>query len=100
MNNPRGPAAHRIDLLYFEGCPNAGRARDSLRQAIGEISDSITWTEWDLADDATPAEFRRHGSPTILVNGKDVTGGGAGAVALACRADGAPDVATILRALL
>jgi hypothetical protein len=46
-------------------------------------------------EDSTPADFRRFGSPTVLVDGEDVTGENAGTEAMACRADGVPSVATI-----
>lgn len=85
-----------IDLVYFEGCPNAERARDNLRAALREAGRQPEWAEWELASEATPEQYRRHGSPTVLVDGEDVTGGGGDAVAMACRADGAPSVATIL----
>ena len=43
-------------------------------------------------EESTPAASRRFGSPTILVDGKDVTGE---TVGMACRADGVPSVASI-----
>ncbi len=85
----------RIDLVYFEGCPNATIARDNLRRAIEATGRELTWSEWDLMSEATPDSYRRHGSPTVLVNGEDVTGDGAQATAMACRADGAPGVEAI-----
>jgi hypothetical protein len=89
----------RIDLVYFEGCPNATKARDNLRAAIGHVGAELRWSEWDLMAESTPQKFRQHGSPTVLVNGTDVTGGGHDAVAMACRADGAPSAETISEAL-
>jgi hypothetical protein len=46
-------------------------------------------------EESTPADYRRFGSPTVLVNGEDVTGENAGADAMACRTDEVPSVATI-----
>lgn len=85
----------RIDLVYFEGCPNAGIARDNLERAIKATGRELSWSEWDLMSEATPESFRRYGSPTVLIDGVDVTGDGAATVAMACRADGAPDVDAI-----
>ncbi len=85
----------RIDLVYFEGCPNAGKARENLKTAIEATGRGLTWSEWDLTSEATPDSFRRYGSPTVLVDGEDVTGDGAEAAAMACRADGAPGVEAI-----
>jgi mercuric ion transport protein len=90
---------HAIDLVYFDDCPNAQEARDNLRAAVGAEDRSTRWREWNLSEEATPERFRRFGSPTILVDGRDVTGDGGGSEAMACRADGAPDVEVIRRAL-
>ena len=75
-----------IELVYFDGCPNADRARESLRVALGGGS----WREWNLSSTDTPERFRRYGSPTVLIGGHDVTGDGGATGAMACRADGAP----------
>lgn len=95
MRGSRPMTNRTIDLVYFEGCPNAERARQNLRAALDESGRSVEWSEWDLTSETTPEEYRQHGSPTVLVDGEDVTGGGAEAVAMACRADGAPSVAAI-----
>jgi hypothetical protein len=47
----------------------------------------------------TPKHLRQHGSPTILIDGRDVTGDPAGAAAMACRVDGVPSVALIIEKL-
>lgn len=85
----------RIELVYFEGCPNAGRARANLASVLPPGS----WVEWDLSAAETPDGLRRYGSPTVLVDGSDVTGGDGGNAAMACRADGAPSAEVIRRAL-
>ena len=89
----------RIELVYFEGCPNALQARDSIRAAIEVSERPLEWSEWDLMAESTPEDFRRYGSPTVLIDGHDVTGEGASAVAMACRADGAPSVSSIAERL-
>lgn len=85
----------RIDLVYFDGCPNAAIARENLNAAIKSVAPGLEWSEWDLMSESTPERFRQHGSPTVLINGRDVTGEGHLAVAMACRADGAPSIQTI-----
>ena len=85
----------RIELVYFDGCPNASQARDNLREAIEGSGQDLTWSEWDLMAESTPADFRRFGSPTVLVNGEDVTGENLSTEAMACRTGGVPSVATI-----
>ena len=89
----------RIELVFFEGCPNVGLARDNLRSALQSASEDITWTEWELGSDSTPKDLRSHGSPTVLIDGRDVTGDTTGAAAMACRADGVPSAALILKSL-
>lgn len=86
---------HTIELIYFDGCPNAEKARENLRAAAGVAP----WKEWNLSSDETPERFRRYGSPTVLVDGDDVTGEGGEIAAMACRADGAPSPNLIRGAL-
>lgn len=88
-----------IELIYFDGCPNAEQARQNIRSALEVAGAAARWDEWDLASEATPERYRRHGSPTVLVDGTDVTGEGAHAAAMSCRADGAPSVAAIAERL-
>lgn len=89
----------RIELVYFDGCPNAERARESLQVAVGGAQGGDAWSEWNLSDEATPERFRRFGSPTVLVDGEDVTGSDDENAAMACRADGAPSADVIREAL-
>ncbi len=84
-----------IDLVYFDGCPNAEAARANLRAVMADGS----WREWNLSSVDTPERFRRYGSPTVLVNGRDVTGDGGSTGAMACRADGAPSTDVLRGAL-
>ncbi len=93
MRNPT------IELIYFDGCPNVDKARASLQAAVGVERGAGAWSEWNLSDEATPERFRRFGSPTVLVDGEDVTGSDGGNAAMACRADGAPSAAVIREAL-
>lgn len=88
-----------IDLIYFDGCPNLEAARENLRAAVGAERIEGEWREWNLHSDNTPDRFKRFGSPTILVDGEDVTGEQGGDAAMACRVDGAPSVAAIREAL-
>jgi hypothetical protein len=88
-----------IELVFFEGCPNVDSARDNLRSALQSAGEDPTWTEWDLGVDSTPKHLTSHGSPTVLIDGRDVTGDSDGATALACRADGVPSTALILEKL-
>lgn len=59
----------RVQLLYFEGCPNVTATRARLRLALEASNLEPTWEELDL-DRASLEEH--HGSPTVLVDGRDV----------------------------
>ena len=90
----------RIELVYFDGCPNVLQARDNLRDAIKSSGQQFSWSEWDLMAESTLADFRRFSSPTILVDGEDVTGDSVGASAMSCRAGGVPSAASIAERLI
>ncbi len=90
------PTPPTLELVYFDGCPNAVKARENIRSAVTQAFDRpIEWVEWNLSKESTPDVFKRYGSPTVLVDGRDVTGEGPGNSAMACRADGAPSVEVI-----
>ena len=64
--------APRIDLIYDRDCSNIDAARLRIRDAMSRADVGISWHEWDRADANTPLELRNYGSPTVLVNGRDV----------------------------
>ncbi|MBE9516507.1 MAG: hypothetical protein IME93_05975 [Proteobacteria bacterium] len=61
-----------IELIFEHTCPNINPAREQLRNALTELSLDSQWQEWDVADDKAPDYIHGYGSPTILINGKDV----------------------------
>jgi len=64
----------RVELVYDPACPNVAAARTQLLRAFARTRSDARWKEWSTQDEAAPAHVRRHGSPTILVDGKDVAG--------------------------
>jgi len=68
-----------VELLYFPDCPNVSGAREQLRRAFEAVGTSPMWTEVDVTAEGAPDQARRYGSPTILVDGKDVAGATPGA---------------------
>ncbi len=66
----------RVELIYDMDCPNAERAREALLRGFSEAGLPPSWTEWDRKSPGIPAYVRQYGSPTILVDGRDVTGAG------------------------
>ena len=64
----------KIQLLYFEGCPNVDAARAAVREALAIDAVDAVVEEIDVEAPAAPAWARGWGSPTILVEGEDVAG--------------------------
>lgn len=87
----------KIQLLYFEGCPNVDAARNALREALAAEKLDVAVEEIDVEAPSAPTWARGWGSPTILVDGVDVAGATPSDASSCCRlyADGAPDVAAI-----
>lgn len=88
----------RVELVFFEGCPHAAEARRRLKLALEEAGVPAHWDEWDTGLPETPTSYLKFGSPTVLVDGQDVTGGAEGS-GMGCVVSGAPEVAVIAKAL-
>ncbi len=86
----------KIQLLYFEGCPNVDAARTAVRDALAAEKVVIQIEEIDVEAPGAPEWARGWGSPTILVDGLDVAGQQR-ADSSACRlyVGGAPSMETI-----
>ncbi len=72
MNN----AAHSIELIYFDGCPTTPPFRESLESALGQTDGYEALTPIDVTTLAEDDIRRGYGSPTILVDGRDLFGAG------------------------
>ena len=62
-----------VQLLTFPGCPLADAARVELQSALAECA-GIDYEEIDILDPGTDENLRGWGSPTILIDGADITG--------------------------
>ena len=62
----------RIELLYFDGCPNHDELLPHLEQLLTETghSDEITLVRIETSEQAEADRFL--GSPTLRINGVDV----------------------------
>jgi hypothetical protein len=80
-----------IELIYDQDCPNVDAARAVLRQALHRAGLAVEWKEWDRGDPESPEYTRQYGSPTILVDGRDVAGAGTESDANCCRVYSRPD---------
>ena len=75
-----------VELVFDPTCPNVEQARGAISTALLAVGAPVKWKEWERGAEATPAALRCFGSPTVLVNGADVSGGdAANADANSCR---------------
>lgn len=75
----------RVELIYDADCPNIEGARTAIVRAFVQVGLAPAWTEWDCGAPEGPAYAGAFGSPTILVEGRDVDGATAGETAGSCR---------------
>ena len=98
----------KIELLYRRDCPNISATRGNLSRALLSANLPENWTEWEQSSADVPEYARSFGSPTVLIDGRDVAGEAASAGAFCCRlydsskngTSGVPSVALIEAALL
>jgi hypothetical protein len=64
----------KIQLLYFPECPNVAATRAALARTLVTTGVDAHVEEVDVTGPGTPDELRRWGSPTVLVDGLEVTG--------------------------
>ena len=62
----------KIQLLWFEGCPNHEVARALLREVLAARDLDVTVDDLEVPDEATGERLRFPGSPTIRVAVLDV----------------------------
>jgi len=94
----------RIEVLYFEDCPNYVPTIDRLRTVLREEGMNVEVLEVEVKNAAAAERLRFIGSPTIRINGLDIEADARSGerVGLACRryADGLPSEEIIRAALL
>jgi copper chaperone CopZ len=91
----------KIQLLFFEGCPNVDASRAAIREALAAEKLETQVEEIDVENPGAPEWVHGWGSPTILIDGNDVAGQQP-STSSACRlyAGGAPSVASIRERLV
>jgi hypothetical protein len=83
---------HTIDFLFWAGCPSHPEARELLESVLAERGVDAEVVERELFTHEEADELSFPGSPTILVDGRDVDPLGAEArPALTCRVYRLPD---------
>ena len=67
-----GEKAMKIELLYFDGCPNHVQAFENLKECLRELAleAQVERIKVKSNDDAIMRHFL--GSPSIRINGKDL----------------------------
>ena len=62
----------KVELIYFDGCPNIADARAVLIKALVELKQPVKWVEWNKNDKNCPQKYTQYGSPTILIDEEDI----------------------------
>ncbi|MFN2471326.1 MAG: hypothetical protein ABR583_10150 [Gaiellaceae bacterium] len=65
----------RVEILYFEGCPNHEPARALVERVATQLQIEAEIRLVEVADPDAAAALRFLGSPTLRVNGVDVEPG-------------------------
>lgn len=65
-----------VEFVYEKACPYITPTRKQLLKAFGVVGVLPAWSEWEVSDPNAPEYVRSYGSPTILVDGRDIMGGG------------------------
>lgn len=96
-----------VTVLYFDGCPNWRTAEERVAEALGRLGRTdvaIARQRVVSQDEAETWRFR--GSPSVLVDGRDVFAEPGAPVGLSCRVyatdegvSGAPTVAQLMDVL-
>lgn len=74
-----------VEFIYEKTCPNIEAARRRLIEAFGIAGMRSVWSEWEVSDPRAPSHLRTYGSPTILVDGRDIAGLSAEQAQSCCR---------------
>jgi hypothetical protein len=95
-----------LTVLAVPDCPNAPVLEQRLAEVLADWP-PVTVRRQVIADVAEAARWQMHGSPTLLVNGRDPFAEAGAGPAVACRRyrdesgglDGAPSVTALRQAL-
>ena len=65
----------RVEILYFDGCPNHEPAQELVEQVAAELGLQAEIELVEVADAETATRVRFLGSPSVRVDGRDVEPG-------------------------
>ncbi len=66
------PSRPRVELLWFQDCPNHPAARVLLDELLDELAPGTAVQEIDATEPAVAQRHRFPGSPTIRIDGRDI----------------------------
>ncbi|MDP3891530.1 thioredoxin family protein [Nocardioides sp.] len=82
----------RVELLYFDGCPNWTVAEERLHEALRSVDrEGVHVAKVRVGSPQEAEELGFIGSPTIRFDGVDPFASGCELVGLACRVYATPD---------
>ncbi|MCF6271098.1 MAG: thioredoxin family protein [Melioribacteraceae bacterium] len=64
----------KIEVQYFNGCPNSEAVLNMVKKFVAESELQINFDEILVETQENAEKYKFRGSPTILINGKDVEG--------------------------
>ena len=103
-NQGERPDEANLTLVYFESCPHWRLALENVRDALHQLGRNQTVVLCPVHDEPEAIRHGMAGSPTVLLNGRDLFSGGE--AAWGCRLypgaagmEGAPSVHSLLEAL-
>ena len=93
-----------IDILYLAECPHVNAARLRVAEALEALGLTARIRETEVSSAVDAVRLGMNGSPTVLVNGRDLFEGSAPSVACrlyrnGTRVDGAPSVEALVELL-
>ena len=62
----------KIDVLYFQGCPNHEPTVQRVRRVISRLGVTADVREVELTQEDDPVAMKFIGSPTVLIDGQDI----------------------------
>lgn len=75
----------KVELLYFEGCPNHEQALKNLADTMKELGIEEKIEVVNVIDDGDAMAKRFLGSPSIRINGKDLENAADADYSMRCR---------------
>jgi hypothetical protein len=95
-----------IEILHVADCPNLGLARSRLFSALDRTGVTASVREVLVADPMVAGKLGMHGSPTVLLDGRDPFDEETAEGSLSCRLywsegrpDGAPGLTELIQAI-